>query len=61
MVSRAERTRGKVAACGPSVVAVCGVGWAKLQLAGQAAACRPGDRPYNPEFQYGEIKLQTTD
>ena len=33
MGSREERTRGKVAAGGPSEVADCGVGWAKLQLA----------------------------
>ena len=33
MGSRAERTRGKVAAGGPSEVAGCGTGQARLQLA----------------------------
>ena len=33
MGSRAERTRGKVAAGGPSEVADCGTGQARLQLA----------------------------
>ena len=61
MGSREERTRGKVAAGGPSEVADCGVGWAKLQLAGEGAAGRPGNRPRNPEFQRGETKPQTTD
>ena len=46
---------------GPSEVEDCGVGWAKLQLAGEAAAGGPGDRLCNPEFQRGEIKSQTTD
>ena len=36
-------------------------GWAKLQLAVEAAAGGPGDRPSNPEFQHREIKPQTTD
>ena len=58
---RAERTLGKVAAGGLSEVADCGAGWAKLQLASEAAACGPSDRPCNPEFQHGEIKPQTTD
>ena len=48
-------------ACQTSEVADCGVWWAKLQLAGEAAAGGPGDRPSNPEFQRGEIKPQTTD
>ena len=61
MGSQAERTRSKVAAGGTSEVADCGAGWAKLQLAGEAAASELGDRPHNPEFQLGEIKLQTTD
>ena len=42
MGSRAERTHGKAAAGGASEVANCGVGWAKLQLAGEAAAGGPG-------------------
>ena len=45
MGSREERTRGKVAAGGPSEVADCGAGRAKLQLAGEAAAGGPSDRP----------------
>ena len=61
MGSWAERSRSKAAAGGPSKVADCGVGWAKLQLAGEAAAGGPGDRPHNPEFQGREIKPQTTD
>ena len=61
MGSRTERTRGKAAAGGPSKVADCGAWWAKLQLAGEAAAGGPGDRLYNPEFQLREIKTQTTD
>ena len=48
-----ERTHGKATAGGPSEVADCGVGRAKLQLAGKAAAGGPGDRPHNPEFQRG--------
>ena len=56
-----ERTLGKATAGGPSEVADCGVGRAKLQLAGEAAAGGPGDRPHNPEFQDREIKPQTTD
>ena len=61
MGSWAERTCGKVAAAGPSKVADCGPGWAKLQLAGEAAAGGPGDRPRNPGLQHREIKPQTTD
>ena len=37
MGSRAERTRGKAAAGGPTGGADCGAGWAKLQLAGDLA------------------------
>ena len=37
----AERNRIKVAAGGPSEVADCGAGWAKLQLNGEAAAGSP--------------------
>ena len=61
MGSRAERTCGKVVAGGPSEVADCGTGRAKLQLAGKAAAGGPGNRLQNPEFQHREIKPQTTD
>ena len=50
-----EKTHGKAAAGGPSEVVDCGAGWAKLQLASEAAAGGPGDRPCNPEFQRGEI------
>ena len=35
-------------------------GWAKLQLAGEAAVGGLGDRLHNPEFQLQEIKPQTT-
>ena len=56
-----ERTHGKEAAGGPSKVADCGAGWAKLQLAGEAAAGGLGDRLCTPEFQLGEIKSQTSD
>ena len=59
--SPAERTHSKAVAGGPSEVADCGAGWAKLQLASKAAAGGQGDRPCNPEFQCGEIKPQTTD
>ena len=57
--SQVERTQGH--GWRPSKVADCGVGWAKLQLAGEAAAAGPGDRPRNPEFQLREIKPQTAD
>ena len=61
-VSRRERTCGKMAAGGPSEMADCGAGWAKLQLTSEAAAGGPGDRLQNPEFQCREIiKPQTTD
>ena len=56
--SWAERTLGKVAAGGPSEAEDCGVGWAKLQLASKAAAGGPGDRPCDPGFQCGKMKLQ---
>ena len=59
--SPAERTRDKVVAGGPSNVADCGAWWAKLQLAGEAAAGGPDNRLHNPEFQPGEIKPQTSD
>ena len=36
MGSQAERIHGKAVAGGPSEVADCGVGWAKLQLADPA-------------------------
>ena len=36
-------------------------GWTKLQLASEAAAGGPGNRPRNPEFQHGGKKPQTTD
>ena len=61
MGSWVERTRGKVVAGGPSEVVDCGAGWAKLQLAGEAAAGGLGDRPHNPESQRWEIKPQTSD
>ena len=57
-----ERTSGKAAAGGPSEVVDCRVEWARLQLAGEAAADGPGDRLHNnPESQRGEIKPQTSD
>ena len=46
---------------GPREVVDCGAGWAKLQLAGEAADGGPGDRPHNAQFQRREIKPQTTD
>ena len=61
MGSQEESTRGKVAAGGPSEVADCGVGRARLQLAGEAAAGGLGDRPHNPGLWCREIKPQTTD
>ena len=54
MCSRAERIHGKAADGRPSEVVDCGAGWAKLQLAREAAAGGPGDRPCNPEFQVGK-------
>ena len=56
-----ERTRGRAVAGGPSEAAAGGAGWARLQLAGEAAAGRPGDRPRNPGLQLAEIKPQTSD
>ena len=61
MVSQAERTRGKAAAGRPSKVADYEAGWAKLKLAGKAAAGGLGDRQSNPRLQRGEIKSQTSD
>ena len=61
MCSRAERIHGKAADGRPSEVVDCGAGWAKLQVAGEAAAGGPGNRPCNSEFQRGEIKPQATD
>ena len=52
-VGGAESTHSKAAAGGPSKVADCGAGRAKLQLAGEAAAGGPGDRPCNPGLQRG--------
>ena len=61
-VSQVDRTPGKTAAAGgPSEVVDCGAGWAKLQLAGKAAAGGQGDRLCNPEFQLREIKPQFVD
>ena len=54
MGSREERTHGKAAAGRPSKVADSGAGWAKLQLASEAAGGGLGDRPLNPEFQHGK-------
>ena len=59
--SRGGKDSGKVVAGRPSEVVDCGAGRAKLQLAGEAAAGGPGDRPPNPEFQLREIKPQTSD
>ena len=61
MGSWVERTRSNTAAGGPSQVVKCGARWAKLQLAGKAAAGGPGDRSHNPEFQHREMKPQTAD
>ena len=61
MGSRVGRTCSKVAAGGPSKVVDCGAGWARLQLAGEAAAGGLGNRQSNPEFQRREIKPQTSD
>ena len=59
--SRVERTHGKAAAGGPSKVVDCGVGWTRLQLAGEAATGGLGDRPQSPGLQLREIKPQTSD
>ena len=61
MGSQVEKTCSKAAAGRPSKVANCGAGWAKLQLASEAAAGGPSNRPSNPEFQCREIKPHTTD
>ena len=61
MGSQAERIHGKAVAGGPSEVADCGVGWTRLQLAGEAATGGLGDRPRNPGLQLREIKPQTSD
>ena len=50
-----------MAAGRPIEVVDCGMGWAKLQLAGKAVAGGPGNRPSKPEFQHREIKPQITD
>ena len=57
-VSRAERTRSKAVAGGPSEVADCGVGWAKLQLAGEAAAGGPREVV---DCGTGQARLQLAD
>ena len=59
--ARAERTVGQKAAGRPREVADCGVGWARLQLTGKAAAGGPSIRLHNSGLQHGDIKLQTTD
>ena len=56
MGRQVERTPSKAGAGGPSEVADCGAGWAKLQLAGEAAAGGLGDRLRNLGLQLGEIK-----
>ena len=45
MGSWVERTGSKAVAGGPSEVADCGVGQAKLQVASEAAAGGQSDRP----------------
>ena len=52
---------GKTAAGRPSEAADCGVGWARLQLAGKEAAGGPSSRLSNLGLQLGEIKPQTTE
>ena len=61
MGSWEERTPSKAVAGGPSRVADCGVGQARLQLAGKTAAGGLGDRPRSPGLPHGEIKPQTSD
>ena len=56
-----EKTGSKAEAGGPSKVADCGAGWAKLQLASKAAADGQGDRLSKPGCQLGKIKPQITD
>ena len=54
MGSWAERTHGKTVADGSSEEEDCGVGWAKLQLAGKAAAGGPGDRSATQSSSLGK-------
>ena len=61
MGSWVERTGSKAVAGGPSEVADCGVGQAKLQVASEAAAGGPRDRLRDPEFLHEEIKPQISD
>ena len=75
MGSHKERTHGKVAAGGPSKVADCGMGQARLQLADptrwwladpvapHSHIDKAGERnrPHNPGLQRKEIKPQTSD
>ena len=71
MGSPAERTLSKVTAGGPSKVADCGAGWARLQLADPVAPHSHVDklggtegeqsRSRNPGLQLREIKPQTSD
>ena len=75
MGSGVERTHSKAAAGGPSEVADCGTGQARLQLADHAAPHlridKPGggggrwrrerSRPLNTGLQCGEIKPQTSE
>ena len=50
-----EKTGSKAEAGGPSKVADCGAGWAKMQLPSEAAAGGLGDRLHNPGLrQQGE-------
>ena len=60
MAAGAERTPSKAVAGGPSEVADCGAGWAKLQLVGKAAAGGPGNKTAQPRAPCREIKPQTT-
>ena len=55
-----ERTLGKVAAGRLIEVADCRAGWAKLQLASEAAAGELGDRS-TTQGSSREIKPQTSD
>ena len=58
--SQEERTCSKAVVDRPSKVADCGAGWAKLQLASEAAAGGPSDRQHKPGLQCSEIKPQTS-
>ena len=49
MGSWAVRTHSKAAAGGPSKVADCGAGWAKVRLASERATGGPGDKLHNPD------------